>query len=280
LLACFVGLALTPSGCGSSATTASAPTSSPSGGYQSPYTLKYTLPTADLLAGFGQSPWNNPQLQSSVAYADWNSDPSSWGPSPTQYPAPTDLAGQSEAWKQQRLVATAALFLGTDYQHHHIPAWNPPAGWEWEQVSIGHNGPGIDCSDFSSFEYNYGLGIHLETDVVTQSTSLTNSGPGGVGTITATQINDPGSFAGLVASLHTGDLLYIKSDKGQVSHVIMWLGSVGVSPDGTLLVIDSHDNSPPITDANGKVVPAGVEIRPFEASGWYYRNFSHALRWV
>lgn len=46
-------------------------------------------------------------------------------------------------------------------------------------------------------------------------------------------------YAELVQTLQPADLLYIKNNSGQLAHVILWLGEVGVSPDGVPLVIDS-----------------------------------------
>jgi len=54
--------------------------------------------------------------------------------------------------------------IGLTYQHHHIPDWNPPADWPWKEVAYGRNSKGIDCSDFTSWTYNYGLGIKLPTN--------------------------------------------------------------------------------------------------------------------
>ena len=286
--ACAVGVGVAgPSGvreAGSPVAAASIPSAGASipsaGAYRSPYGLRYTFPVAALTAGFDTAPWNDPRQQSSVPYADWNAKHTSWGPPARQYPAPTIPAGAGIVWRQQRVIAAAASFVGTDYQHHHIPAWDPPVGWPWKPVSIGHDGPGIDCSGFSSFVYDFALGIQLQTGILTQSTTLTNPGPGGSGTVTATRITAPGGYAALVAALQTGDLLYVRSTAGSVSHVIIWLGAVGTSPDGTPLVIDAHDNHPPVVDAKGIVIPAGVEIRPFTASSWYFRSFSHALRWI
>jgi hypothetical protein len=67
-----------------------------------------------------------------------------------------------------------------------------------------------------------------------------------------------------------------------VSHAVIWLGSYGTlangDPSPVPLVISSHDNSPPIADANGVVPPPGIHILPFQAGNWFYDNFVFAMR--
>lgn len=253
--------------------------------YVSPYSLNYSIPKEELTFDFQKSPRNDWKLEGEIPYSDWYTERTkdefgSWGPHAAQYPAVEDLNKRGEEWMQQRLVATAEKFIGYHYQHHHIPDWLPPNSWPWERVSLGQNSKGVDCSDFCSFVYNYGLGIKLDTDVQQQASDETISGPGGKGALKVTVISKPGNYQDLVKMLETGDLLYIKRSandpNGNISHVIMWLGKVGSSPDGNPLIMDCHDQD--VLDTNGVKIPHGVQIRPFAEDGWYYKAFDHAHR--
>lgn len=278
-------------------TAAPAPVTNPAqpDGYISPYYITYRYQESDLTFDFNTSPRNDITLQFDPiqpphTYANWynlSSYPSgdaSWGPHVVQFPAvtiPAAAASDSIAWQQERILRVAEKYIGTNYQHHHDPDWYPASdpNWPWQQVSLGHNSKGIDCSDFTSLIYNYGLGIKLTTAIEEQAATKTITGPGGAGTITALTITSQ-SYNDLINKLAPGDLLYIRESpntKAAVSHVIMWIGKNSSSPD-VPLIIDSHDNKPPFKDKNGIVVPAGVNIRPFEENGWYFQSFDHALR--
>ena len=69
-------------------------------------------------------------------------------------------------------------------QHHHIPDWDPPAGWPWHKVAYGRNSKGVDCSNFSSFCYNLALGVKLDTGIRPQAKRREVRGPGGRGILT------------------------------------------------------------------------------------------------
>jgi cell wall-associated NlpC family hydrolase len=173
-------------------------------------------------------------------------------------------------------MAVAQKYTGLPYQHHHIPDWDPPRDWPWKKVAYGHNSKGVDCSDFTSWVYNYGLGIKLHTSIGEQADAEDIEGPGGNGTIHVRTLRDDNGFEDLARKLKTGDLLYIKNDQGKVGHVIMWVGEMGKSPDGSPLVIDC--TGPEHKDCNGNSIPIGVQLRPFTPSSWYYKSFSHAHR--
>ncbi len=143
-------------------------------------------------------------------------------------------------------------------------------------MAFGHNSPGVDCSDFTSWIYNYGLGIKLKTGIRQQAETVSIPGPGGQGLIQVqTIINDKG-YDDLVKKLKTGDLLYIKNNQGNISHVIMWVGEYGRSPDGAPLIIDCTGSDH--KDSNGNQIPIGVHLRPFLPHQWYYDSFDHAHR--
>ena len=162
-------------------------------------------------------------------------------------------------------------------------AWDPPAGWPWNSCCTGHQGKGVDCSTFTSWNYNWGLGIHVLTNVVAQGANRIAQGP--EGELRAERIDRPEGRPGdwyeqLCATLETGDILFIRMhpDQPAVVHAIMWVGDVGQSPDGTPLIIDSTGGE--VKDSNGHKIPSGIHLRPFRKGGWYHTCFSHAHRWV
>ncbi len=93
--------------------------------------------------------------------------------------------------------------IGLTYQHHHIPDWNPPADWPWKEVAYGRNSKGIDCSDFTSWTYNYGLGIKLPTNIKTQAEAQDVPGPGDVGRLPVQVISNDKGYENLVSKLKT-----------------------------------------------------------------------------
>jgi cell wall-associated NlpC family hydrolase len=250
--------------------------------YVSPYKLKFRHSVQDLAAGFSQPPWNNPHDESDLPHTRWYDRETekkfgSWGPVARQYPAPAGLERRDSTWLQDRVIYTASRWIGTPYQHHHIPDWDPPAHWPWKQVAYGKNSRGIDCSNFSSFYYNYGLGVKLDTGIRQQGERTVVRGPGGRGQLRV-QVLKPRSYDELLREFLPGDLLYIKNRQGKVAHVIMWLGEVGVSPDGTPLVIDSTGGNH--VDSNGHKIPIGIHIRPMPRQSWYAEDLSHAHRLI
>jgi cell wall-associated NlpC family hydrolase len=176
---------------------------------------------------------------------------------------------------QDRVILTASRFIGYPYQHHHIPDWDPPADWPWHKVAHGRNSKGIDCSNFTSFCYNYGLGIKLDTGIRQQAKRREIRGPGGKGILNVQTIG-PAPYKTLVSTLLPADLLYIRNNQGRIAHVIIWLGEVGVSPDRVPLILDSTGGNR--EDSSGNKIPIGVHMRPFSATSWYARDFAHAHR--
>lgn len=153
-----------------------------------------------------------------------------WGPHAFQYP-PVVVPARCDPvkWKRLRVLAVAKRYIGLPYEHHHIPGWQ----------SIQGNGPGLDCSNFTAWVYNYGLGIRFTSDIEKQS-----DGP-----------KVPGRLLNSGESFEPGDLLFIlKKDRSKVSHVVIYIDENHI--------IDSHG--------------PGVGIRPFK--GWYKSHSSHARR--
>ena len=269
--------------------------------YVSPYRLRFIHPTNEsavnsLTFDFNQWPRNDVTAEASLPKpADWynraaydSAEAASEGPIPAHYPAPAGVTNYDVTWKRERVLATAAKWLGSHYQHHHIPDWNPTppqctADWPWQEVSLGTNSAGIDCSCYTAFVYNYALGIRLESSITNQAAQTTVLSADGE-SLPVHEVVRPDEaldYASLVRRLMPGDLLYIRATNTpgtRISHVIMWLGPCGVSTNGELLILDSHDNKPSFKDSAGVVVPAGVAIRPFRKDGWYFRCFDHAHR--
>lgn len=279
---------------GSDGTVAAAPEA-----YVSPYAVDFNNSPESLTSDFSEAPRDQVSQESTQpTFASWydvSAYPAGqlpWGPLQRLYPAPIVPPGVDPVvWQRERVLATALKYIGYDYQHHHVPDWNPaPHNWpQWVSVSLGHNGNGIDCSDFSAWNYNYGLGVKLITAVANQAATTRLNAPDGSPLnaqtlLQATSSATPVDYTTIKQTLVTGDLLYIrgmpsKSAPGTgVTHVIMWVGNIGQSPDGTPLILDSHDNAPPVSDSNGVVIPAGVHLRPFVEGSWYHRGFDHAHR--
>lgn len=171
--------------------------------------------------------------QSALPPAQWYGSfrRDSWGPKAATYPPVTVPAGFDPVlWKRARLATVARRLVGLPYRHHHIPAYDPPG-----------EGRGLDCSNFTAWVYNYGLGIRFTSDVTAQA-----AGP-----------KAPGRRLSPDERLAVGDLLFISTrDGSRISHVALWLG------DGQL--IDSHKT--------------GVAVRPY--AGWYRDCLSHVRRVV
>lgn len=245
--------------------------------YRSPDALRFSCPQADLAAGFDAAPWNDPQAEAAEPFAAWEAAHAgargaAWGPPARTYPAPR-LPRQDLAYLRERVIFVAALHIGLAYQHHHLPSWSPPAGWPWIAVKAGANGPGLDCSNFSAFVFNYALGLRLPTAIGAQGVQLSLQGPGGGGCQPVARLQRA-HYDALLAALQPADLLYFQDRHGRIRHTAFWIGALAGRP----LILDCTDLRHP--DGHGAVVPTGVHLRPFDESGWYWRHFSHAHRLI
>jgi len=245
------------------------------------YGLDLTYPTEDLIGDLLHTERGDPHRESEVPHRDWYSQRErhrmgSWGPRARTYPPLSGLEARPLTWKRERVIATAARFIGYAYQHHHIPDWSPPADWPWQETCAGRNGKGFDCSNFTSFVYNQGFGIRMTAAVADQSKvhrAFEISGRA----IAIHRVELPKEYAQRQEILRTGDLVYIRGrDDGPVTHVVIWVGAVGRSSSGVPLVMDSH--GPSVSDDDGRSIPGGVQLRPFRAKSWYNRCASHAHR--
>ena len=256
------------------------------GPYRSPYRLTFRHPLRELLFD-AEGPRGREAEESSVPHGEWYSARvrktfGSWGVPPRKFDCPPQVHGKPVEWRRERVVAAATRLIGYQYQHHHVPDWDPPESWPWKECCGERHGKGLDCSNYSGWNYNWALGIHLNTDVHKQA-SLTKA-PSSHGEIHAETIHRPGGspgewYADLCGKLLPGDLLYIGNrERTKVTHVIMWVGNCAESPDGVPLVIDSTGGK--IKDSRGHRIPCGIHLRPFGKGSWYCHSFSHAHRWV
>ncbi|GAB0117580.1 NlpC/P60 family protein [Acidisoma sp. 7E03] len=239
-------------------------------------TLAFSTPRALLDAGFDQPPWDDSAAEAEEPFALWERDhrharDAAWGPRARRYPAPL-LPRQDVTYRRERVLRVAARHIGLAYQHHHLPSWRPPADWPWLPVKMGHNGLGLDCSNFTAFVFNYALGLTLPTAVARQGSETQLPGPGGIGRLRALRIEV--SQPDVAAALQPADLLYFRTPSGAIGHVALWLGAVGQGP--VPLLIDCSQR--PHRDESGNMIPGGVRIRPFLPGSWYARRLSHAHR--
>lgn len=233
-------------------------------------------------------------LGNGVTASNWSgyANGGTWGPHAAVYGAiSTASCNDDVATFQRELVMAAENYWvdqGINYCHHHIPGWMPPASpatfrnsssgstsggdssgmtctahrksdGSQSLTAVSHddvNWQGVDCSDFTSWVYDF-TGIthddgNLETGIGTQACStgddpLTDKQQPGV----LLDINQ-GNIANLVDHLRPGDLLYITQTAPLaanstpsnvangyiVSHVITWTGKrfsdLRNGPDGNL----------------------------------------------
>ncbi len=250
--------------------------------YRSPYRLKLSFPRKELLGDIEEGRRGDPREQSSVPFSDWYSRQvlkryAGWGPPARHYPAPEGLEKRSAAWQRERVVAVALRAQGYAYQHHHIPDWDPPADWPWKETSHGRNSKGIDCSNFTAFAYNLALGIK-PTSAIRKQADMVEVPAGGARLIRVERIKVPAAHAEFARVLRTGDLLFVRNTKDEVSHVVLWVGGMGQAPDPLPLILDS--TSAGSRDCNGVTIPDGVHLRPFREKSWYCQKASHALRLI
>lgn len=110
------------------------------------------------------------------------------------------------------MLAVAKKYIGLGYRHHHVPGYD------------GGDGKGLDCSNFTAWVYNYGLGVSMNSAIGTQAETAGRRLSGD-------------------EHLRAGDLLFIKSADGTaIAHVVIYIDQLN------------------IIDSTGP----GVQIRPFK----------------
>jgi cell wall-associated NlpC family hydrolase len=249
--------------------------------YKSPYNVKFSFPEEELIGDLLKGPRSDWKDHATVPFRDWY-NPSNqtrwgyWGPAMRHFNPPAGLAKKTPQWSRERVIATGMRFIGYSYQHHHVPDWEPPADWPRDPEQKTPAGKGLDCSNFTAFVYNLALGIKPTGDVQDQSALTEAPGPGANRNIPVKRIDLPKSYEDFERTLLTGDLLYVKNTKGNLSHVVLWVGKIGKSPDGNPLILDSTGSSG--RDSNGTEIPNGIQLRPFKRTNWYFTQASHVLR--
>lgn len=248
--------------------------------YRSPYRVEFSWPREELIGDLERTERGDRRLEADVPPAEWYSHRvrerfGAWGPKAREYPAPRGVEGWTVEQKRERVIAVAMRFVGYAYQHHHVPDWDPPRGWPWKPTCAGRNGRGVDCSNFTGFVYNQGFGLRINTAVGHQAEERYAEGPGRERT-PLHRVELPESYRERVAALRSGDLLYIRNRSGEISHVVLWVGPIGRSPDDVPLILDSHGED--VRDSEGKSIPCGIHLRPFRENSWYNHSASHALR--
>lgn len=262
-------------------------------GYRSPYSLTFHWSAKELLPDADTAPRNDPKLSSAKPHDQWYTDETrkkdaEWGPQVRAFEVPACCKDWPADRKRERVIMVASRYLGYDYQHHHLPDWDPPKDWPWKKVAAGGQSKGVDCSNFTSFVYNYALGLGISSDIHKQCDGEARGKekkPAAYNDGTPARLTridkptGPDAYKKLVASLRKGDLMLMTSRKpekaGQVSHVAIFLGDCGVGPDKVPLIMDSAGGG---TDCNGKAIPTGIYIRPMTPDTWYFKNFDHAWR--
>ncbi|MEZ5384029.1 MAG: NlpC/P60 family protein [Prosthecobacter sp.] len=250
-------------------------------GYQSPCSVTFSFPEEELIGDLLKGPRSDWKEHASVSYRDWYNALNHkrwgyWGPAMKHFSAPSGLAKQSPQWSRERVIATGLRYAGYSYQHHHVPDWEPPADWPRDPEQKTAVGKGVDCSNFTAFVYNLALGIKPTGAVKDQSQMTEVEGPGAGRRVPVRRIELSASYEDYPKVLKTGDLLFVKSMRGNVSHVVLWVGKIGQSPDGLPLILDSTGTG--AKDANGEAIPDGIQLRPFRRTAWYFTQASHVLR--
>lgn len=119
----------------------------------------------------------------------WSDFKFPWGPCPATYPRvvfPDESLRVS--WSRRRVIAAAKKFVGTPYQHFHIPEMG-----------------GLDCSNFAALVYNYAFGIRFSSKIDRQA-------------------REAGRQLSAGEALLPGDLLYTWSeDRNFISHVMIFV---------------------------------------------------------
>ncbi|KQH80452.1 hypothetical protein AO501_15760 [Mycobacterium gordonae] len=229
------------------------------GEWSYPFSCTWTSLTADFAARDGLPQSHEPAAEWYRTDAEGHYLNHGWGPAADTLPTPAIPEGAqcgSTTWKQERILAVAMRYiytpgnpLGLQYRHHHIPGWDPSASTYTGAAADNPDtddphgptawdaGKGLDCSNFTAWVYNYGLGIKFGGDVHRQADGT--AGPMG------RRIPKEGPFV-------PGDLLYLhpNGDAGHASHTVIYIDDQHI--------LDSRVN------AQNRI---GVQVR--DRAGWY-----------
>ena len=271
------------------------------GGYSSPYHLSPAVCDPALTPDFRAG------LKLASNYAHWSATPyeqwtdlaamtalnSSWGPWYVAFPAPPHVLQLSLLEQQARVLAATTYHLGSfPYRHFHMAEVVVMPAPGWLDAFPGRSGAGLDCSDYSHFNFNMALGVQLKTATGVQAAQRTaNLVVGGAPTsvtVQGTVLFDVQAgwepdFSELVAGLQPGDLLYIRGDPDPsrpITHVIMWVSPLANDTLGQdpYLITDSFGDVS--VDSRGNQIPSGPQLRPFREDTYYWSSFDHVVRWL
>ena len=228
-----------------------------------------------------------------------------WGPHASAYPEVGVPEGcNANTWMQQRALAVIdkVVKMQLNYCHHHIPGWLPPddsgqsspvfrVSSPADKITCSPNRKinnqivwqGMDCSNLTSWVYNYAFGIPSGGAIMPSNISVqactASVAPGVALNYNYTNIN----AAIAAGKLQPGDLLYIMDTAStQISHVVIWTGKiVGTSFDINQLAPDAKNYLKAGEQLTGAWVIAdshfnGPDYRPF--MGWYRDRVSHVRR--
>jgi hypothetical protein len=263
-------------------TLANAARSQPDADYVSPYRVEFSFPEEDLIGDLLRGPRSDWRTYSEAPFRDWYDRANHrrwgyWGPRMRHLPPPNSASTRPAQWARERVIATGLRYVGFGYQHRHLPDWDPPADWP-RAPNQTNNAKGVDCSNFTGFVYNLALGLLPDTSIRGQAEMTSVRGPGPGRSTRVQRIELPRDHEDFPRVLRSADLLFIKNRQGNISHVVLWVGDIGRSPDDRPLILDS--TGPTHRDADGARIPDGVQLRPFGPRSWYFANASHALRLI
>lgn len=182
-----------------------------------------------------------------------------WGPRANVFPPPAipaDTGCDPITWKRERVIAVAMRYtntpdnpLGLQYRHHHVPGWAPQdstyPGTNGQNADVDDPqdrpawaaGPGLDCSNYTAWVYNYGLGIKFSGDVHRQADGT--AGP-------------MGSWIPASGPFEPGDLIFLHPN-----------GNADVASHVAIYLDDQHVIDSRVSAQNA----LGVQIR--NRVGWY-----------
>lgn len=166
-----------------------------------------------------------------------------WGPPAATYPPAQPCTGMTSdqilEWKRQRVVAAARKYIGLSYRHHHVPGWDD-RGVSIDGEVISDSGKGLDCSNATSWFYNYSLGIKFTSDIKKQSETVGVQLPKN-------------------STLLPGDLLFfMREDFSEISHVGIYTGN------GQMI------------DSRGSL--GGITEHSITSGSWYRTHMAYARR--
>ena len=245
-----------------------------------------------------------------------------WGPFPKLSPkAKIPINCNRIKWQQNRILEVLKFTInkGWNYCHHRTPYWLPPQnddvkntknvvfrkpidkddttsvgfikgtcsldGFPNEDITVESKWRGIDCTNYTSFVYNFAFGAYISTGVGIQSCSRNEPG-------TILKTKDFNSF-------QPGDILYItgkSSLPNKITHAIIWTGEkVNYTDTDSPFYVEtllSHLNESQKNTVKAYIIknknPSifviadshfdGPNYRPF--AGWYMSAFSHARRLI